>query len=188
VLASSAAHRETDLDRTGCGCQNPGPGDVCLFVRHFRILPLVLVMVLCSAGVAQAAPSSAIDQYQENIPAGAGKRGEATGKGKAKLAPSTRRGLEAQGPDGKALAEVIANSGGVSSAATASTPSSGGSTPAAAAGGSGGSAASAEKRSPVRTTVAASLESGFGPTKLWVMLTVILVGGLAVAVLRRKSA
>jgi len=171
------------------------------------LIALVLGAAVPSAASAQAqAPpgSSAIDQYRENIPAGAGDRG-----------PSRRqsRALEREGEDGRQLVRVLAGDGDGSGAAASGSGADAGTTPsqddrgreASAAGPSSkadGGAASSSGRDPggttradeprdesrAKATVSASLGADVGPTKLWVALLLVLVGATGLAVLRRRAA
>ena len=150
-----------------------------------RVLSALVALVLLATPAAAAAQApqtnappgnSAIDEYLETVPSASGNRvPKPPASGEATLSAAERARLERLGPDGKALADAVD-----STSAPAAAPKRDGATP-----------VSGQGRSPLSEVFDAAVgrDGGGGMGVLLpVILLASLLGVVALAVLRRRSA
>ncbi len=165
-----------------------------MLVRLSRSLLLVAAVALWApAGASAQGVGSAVDQYRENVPsAGSSSRGERPSRAQSDA-------LRREGRDGEQLARVLgsADSGTNAPAGTSTSRSdardrddqpSGRGTARGGEDGTADRAASPGDRSAVEAAATASLGSDAGPTKLWILLVLVLVVSAGIGALRRRRA
>lgn len=179
-----------------------------------RFIAVFAFLVLSFGGLsssATAATGSAVDQYSENIPSGAGSKGlkgSGGGEGTKPLGSKQAKSLAKHGEDGQQLEQVLRTASGApapEAAAGGATGSAGGGSEASGSGlGSGSGTTGAAGTTPpatapdatgksggdgtTRSAVTAGLASDLGPVPLWVALVAVLVVAAGVAVARRARA